>query len=143
MKHIKKLLIIFTILLPTFAFPGDNLLNSTFQKIKSSFLKNNYTYLEPLFPKDRKIYIFIPTILEKNGYFTVQQIHFILKDMEQNLVTEKFNFDNYESNNPDLNSTTIKATWKLKKNKQLLSVALFFNLEKIDGQWKLIEIKIS
>lgn len=144
MKQIKLLIIIFTILfLPNFTIPEDNLLNSTFQKIKSVFLKNNYTSLESLFPKDRKIYIFIPTIIEKNGYFTAQQIHFILKDMEQNLITEKFNFDNYEPDTPNSNSTIIKANWEFIKDKQSYSISLFFYLEKIDKQWKLLEIKIS
>jgi hypothetical protein len=138
-----KLLLIILLSISILSFAEDSQLNLPIQKIKSAFIQNQYTSLESFLPKDRKIYFFIPQLNDKNGYFTSQQLHFILKNMEEVLKTKDFVFQENNSKNSNSNYSTLKAKWDVFKNDTLFSINLFFYLEKIDDQWKILEIKIS
>jgi len=138
-----KLLLIILLSISILSFAEDSQLNLPIQKIKSAFIQNQYTSLESFLPKDRKIYFFIPQLNDKNGYFTSQQLHFILKNMEEVLKTKDFVFQENNSKNSNYNYSTLKAKWDVFKNDTLFSINLFFYLEKIDDQWKILEIKIS
>jgi len=116
-------------------------IESIYLKIQDSFRNNNFSNLERFFPADRKIYFFIPQLIDKNRYFTAQQLHFILKDMESNITTQEFIFEK-RAENSGKNSLR-KARWKFKKEGELFSITLFFNLAYINDEWKIIEIKIS
>ncbi len=138
----KKLIIIgFLIISLIDLVSAEENIESIYSQIRDSFINNNFSGLEKFFPADRKIYFFIPQLIDKNRYFTSQQLHFILKDMENNITTEEFIFEK-RAENSGKNSIR-KARWKFKKDGELFSITLFFNLAYINDEWKIIEIKIS
>lgn len=138
----KKLIIIAVLMISLINLvSSEENIESIYSKIRDSFINNNFSGLEKFFPADRKIYFFIPQLIDKNRYFTSQQLHFILKDMENNITTEEFIFEK-RAENSGKNSIR-KARWKFKKDGELFSITLFFNLAYINDEWKIIEIKIS
>ena len=112
-----------------------------YTKIKDSFAQNNFIALENLLPGNRKIFFFITPIIPKNGYFTSQQLHFILQDMQKEIKTLSFAYEDKEQISGDKISK--KAIWKLSKNGENFTVNIFIYLENIDNEWKIVQIKIS
>ncbi|OGF59073.1 MAG: hypothetical protein A2Y62_13955 [Candidatus Fischerbacteria bacterium RBG_13_37_8] len=133
---------IIVLLFTAVSLSGDNdSAEASYNKIKNCFSKNEFSGLEPLFPDNRKIHLFLPKILPKSGYFTSQQIHYLLKDMEKSITTDDFVYE--KEGSASENASSKKARWKLKKDGETMDFTIFFYLEKINNKWKLLQIKSS
>ena len=138
-KHYSLLIILVLCAAGVFSQSTSN--EQVYTKIKNCFVNNDFVKLENFFPNDRKIYLFIPPVITRNGYFTSQQLHFILKDMQKDITTLNFTYE--DKDRASGNNTSKKATWKFSKNGEISIVNIYIYVESISNEWKIVQIKIS